>query len=93
MTFLSAGKLAFDSVAAITPDSIFRLASITKPVTGVAAMMLLEDGRIALDQPVSDVLPELASMTVAIDPANGLEARPATRPITMRQLITHTSGF
>ena len=93
VSFLSAGTLAFESKTPVTPDSLFRLYSITKPVTGIAAMALVEDGRIALDQPVGEVLHELANMTVAIDPKKGLESRPAAHPMTMRQLITHTSGM
>jgi CubicO group peptidase (beta-lactamase class C family) len=62
-------------------------------VTGVATLLLMEDGRLTLDQPVSDVFPELGTMQVAIDPAKSLESRPAKRPITIRQLLTHTSGL
>lgn len=93
VSFLTAGTLAFDSKVAITPDSLFRIYSLTKPVTGIAAMLLVEDGRIALDQPVGEVLPEMHHMTVAIDPKTSLKSRPAARPMTMRQLITHTSGM
>ena len=93
ISFLSAGTLAFDSPVGITPDSLFRLYSLTKAVTGMAAMLLVEDGTIALDQPAADILPELRRMQVAIDPAAGLRSRPAARPMTMRQLITHTSGL
>ncbi len=93
IAFPSAGTLAFDSKIAIDKDSLFRIYSITKPVTGVAAMLLIEDGRLTLDQPVAAVFPTLAKMNVAINPAKGLEARPATRQITIRQLLTHTSGL
>lgn len=93
VAFLTAGTLAFDSRVRITPDSLFRIYSLTKPVTGIAAMLLVEDGRIALDQPVGEVLPELQLMRVAVDPKRSLQSRPATRQMTMRQLITHTSGM
>jgi CubicO group peptidase (beta-lactamase class C family) len=93
LAFPTAGTLAFDSAIPIDRNSIFRLYSITKPVTGVAAMLLVEDGSIALDQPVAEVLPELRNMRVAIDPARSLDSRPAAQAITMRQLITHTSGL
>jgi CubicO group peptidase (beta-lactamase class C family) len=88
-----AGTLAFDVAVPVNKDTLFRIYSITKPVTGVATMLLVEDGRLTLDQPVSEVFPELGKMQVAIDPAKGLESRPATRPITIRQLLTHTSGL
>jgi len=66
---------------------------MTKPVTGVAAALLIEDGKLALDQPVTDFIPEFARLTVAIDPAAGLEARPARNVMTMRHLLTHTAGL
>lgn len=91
--FAVAGTLAYGSAVRIDPDSLFRLYSVTKQVTGIAAMLLIEDKRIALDQPVAEVLPELRDMRVAVDPERSLEARPALRPMTMRQLLTHTSGL
>jgi CubicO group peptidase (beta-lactamase class C family) len=66
---------------------------MTKPVTGIAAMLLIEAGKLRLDQPVTDILPELRGLQVAIDPAAGLDARPATQAMTMRHLLTHTSGL
>ena len=66
---------------------------MTKPVTGVAAMMLIEEGKLSLDQPVADVLPELRSPRVAIDLEKGMESRPAEKTMTMRHLLTHTSGL
>jgi methyl acetate hydrolase len=77
-------------------DSIFRIASMTKPVTSVAAMMLYEQGRLSLDEPVKAYLPdyEQPPVLVSFDRATGhLETRPATRPITIRHLLTHTSGL
>lgn len=91
--FVVAGTLAYGSPVPIDRDSLFRLYSVTKQVTGIAAMLLVEDGRITLDQPVAEVLPELRNMRVATDPERSLDARPASRPITMRQLLTHTSGL
>ncbi len=93
IAYLSSGKLAFGSPVDITPDSIFRLYSLTKSVTGIAAMMLIEDGRIELDQPVGEILPALRAMRVAVRPSEGLDSVPATRPMTIRQLLTHTSGM
>ena len=74
-------------------NSLWRIKSMTKQVTGVATMMLIEDGVLALDQPVAEILPALRSMRVAVDPGKSLDSRPAERPITVRHLLTHTSGF
>lgn len=93
LTYLNAGNIAFDSADRFDEHSICRIHSMTKPVTGIAAMCLVEDGRIRLDQPVADVVPELASPRVAIDLQKGLESRPAVKTMTMRHLLTHTSGF
>lgn len=80
--------------APMSRDSIFRIYSMTKTVTSVAVLMLMEDGRIMLEEPVSKYLPEFANMQVfdsgtADDPV----LRPAARPITIHQLLTHTAGF
>ena len=74
-------------------NSICRIYSMTKPVTGIAAMLLVEDGRLSLDQPVADVLPEFRALRVAIDVERSLDSRPATKTMTMRHLLTHTSGL
>jgi methyl acetate hydrolase len=81
--------------SAVTPDTIFRIASMTKAVTSVAAMQLVEAGRLALDQPIGQVLPELAQPQVltGFDAAGKPRLRPARRPITLRHLLTHTAGF
>ncbi|MGH6617522.1 serine hydrolase domain-containing protein [Sphingomonas sp.] len=91
--FLSAGKIADDATAAKAgPDSLWRVFSMTKPITGMAAMLLIEDGKISLDQPVSDFIPAFKNMKVLIG-ADSLDSRPATRPITIRHLLTHTAGL
>jgi CubicO group peptidase (beta-lactamase class C family) len=75
-------------------DSIFRIASITKPITAAAVMMLVEDGRIALDDPVRQWLPELASPAVARTPASPVDdVVPAVRPITVADLLTFRAGY
>lgn len=66
---------------------------MTKHVTRVATLLLVEDGTITLDQPVADVLPEFRRLRVAIDVERSLDSRPATRTMTMRHLITNTSGL
>lgn len=75
-------------------DSIFRIYSMTKTITSVAVLMLMEEGRLALDDPVADYLPEFADVQVF---AGGTADRPLlrapARPITIRHLLTHTAGF
>jgi len=80
----------------MTPDAIFRAAAMTKPVTTVAVMMLVEQGRLGLDDPVSTYLPEIGSREVLarFDAADATyTTRPAARPISIRHLLTHTSGI
>jgi methyl acetate hydrolase len=79
----------------MTLDTIFRLASMTKAVTSVAAMQLVEQGKLQLEQPIGNVLPELAAPQVleGFDDAGAPRLRPAKRPITLHHLLTHTAGF
>ena len=86
------GELGFQSGAPVDERSIFRIFSMTKPVAGIAAMMLIEDGAMALDQPLAEILPEFRAMRVVVgdDPS---DTRPARNPITIRHLLTHTAGF
>lgn len=75
-------------------DTLFRIASMTKPITSVAAMMLVEEGRIALADPISRWIPELAHPRVLRDAAGPLESTtPARRAITVEDLLTHRSGI
>lgn len=76
--------------APIGPDDLFRYASMTKPVTSVAALILMEDGKLGLDDPLSRHLPVFANLRVR-QPDGTLV--PATRPPTVRELLTHTAGF
>jgi methyl acetate hydrolase len=80
---------------AMTRDTIFRIASMTKAVTSVAAMQLVEQGKLQLESPIGDVLPELASPRVleGFDASDAPQLRPAKGPITLRHLLTHTAGF
>jgi CubicO group peptidase (beta-lactamase class C family) len=77
-------------------DSLYRLYSMTKPITGMAAMMLVDEGKLSLDQPLAEIIPAFANMQVqkqydgSIGPEN---LEPAQRPILIRNLITHTSGL
>jgi CubicO group peptidase (beta-lactamase class C family) len=90
---ISRGVEGFDNPAPVGPDSLFRIYSMTKPVTGMAAMILIDEGKLGLDQKLADFIPEFADPKVAIDPARILDARPAKSQITIRQLMTHTSGL
>ena len=92
--FLQSGRLSFDPASpAMDRDTLFRIYSMTKLITGAAAALAIEDGRFTLDTPIGELVPEMANMTVAIDPANSLEARPAREPIRVQHLLTHTSGL
>jgi CubicO group peptidase (beta-lactamase class C family) len=90
------GTLAFDGPGSSTPmaaDTICRLGSMTKPIVAACAMTLVEDRTLRLDDPVDDLLPELAEMTVLADPDGPLDDTvPADRPITLRDLLTYTLG-
>jgi methyl acetate hydrolase len=89
------GRRALPVGAPMTADTVFWIASMTKAITSTAAMQLVEQGKLALDKPIAEVLPELAAPQVleGFDPAGAPRLRPAKRPITLRHLITHTSGF
>ena len=89
-----AGSADVDGTSPMARDSIFRIASITKPITAAAVMMLIEDGRIALDDPVGQWLPELASPAVVRTPAGPVDdVVPAARPITVVDLLTFRAGY
>ena len=91
---IARGTLALDSQVPVDLDSLYRIYSMTKPVTGMAAMMLVDEGKIELDQPISDFLPKFAKMQVQVTPDGSItEVRPAQTPITLRQLVTHTAGL
>lgn len=77
----------------MTPDALFRIASESKPVTSVAAMMLVEDGRLGLDEPISRYIPSFASARVAVGTDTGRILAPAHRAVTVRQLLTQTAGL
>jgi CubicO group peptidase (beta-lactamase class C family) len=79
----------------ITPDTVFWIASMTKAVTATACMQLVEQGKLQLEQPIGELLPELASAQVleGFDASGAPKLRPAKRPITLRHLLTHTAGL
>ncbi|MDF8332572.1 serine hydrolase domain-containing protein [Novosphingobium cyanobacteriorum] len=78
----------------VTADSLFRIYSMTKPITGMAAMILADEGKLGLDQPLGDILPRFARMQVLDNPDAPLDqVRPVRNPITIRHLLTHTAGL
>ena len=80
--------------ASMTRDAIFRIYSMSKPITSVAAMMLVEDGRCALTEPVSKYIPQLGGLKVAVEkPDAPLELVPSRRDMTIHDLFRHTSGL
>ena len=92
------GRTEFDSYGVIDaedprpigPDSLFHIASMTKAVTAVAALQMVQEGRIGLDEPISTVLPEIKQIEILnLDGSRD----PGTRPITLRDLLRHTAGF
>ena len=90
------GKMNVAQGTAMAKDTIFRIASMTKAVTSVGVMQLVEQGKLGLDDDVAKYLPRLKSPQVLakVDGAKGTyETRPASGPITIRQLLTHTSGI
>jgi CubicO group peptidase (beta-lactamase class C family) len=95
--FEAYGTQDANSKTAMSRDSIFRIYSMTKPITSVAAMMLVEEGRMKLSDPVSMYLPELGKLQVATNgsaaDAAGLQLKPATQPIRVVDLLMHTSGL
>ena len=89
------GKRDLGKPDAMTVDSVFWIASMTKAITATAAMQLVERGKLQLDEPIGKVLPALAKPQVleGFDGAGKPKLRPAKKPITLRQLLTHTAGF
>ncbi|HVC59522.1 MAG TPA: serine hydrolase domain-containing protein [Acetobacteraceae bacterium] len=89
------GRRSLASDAAMSLDTVFRIASMTKAITATAAMQMVEQGKLALDQPAGEVLPELANPMVleGFDAAGKPVLRPAREKITLRRLLTHTAGF
>ena len=89
------GVRDLDAGGAMGLDTVFRIASMTKAITSVAAMQLVEQGRLGLNDPVPTIDPALNAPLVldGFDAAGQPRLRPAKRPITLRHLLTHTAGF
>lgn len=92
-TWLRAGKTLFEGGAPVSTETLWRIFSMTKPVTGIAMMQQVAAGKLSIDMPIAEVMPEFKAMRVLLDPAKGLESRPARKPILVRHLLTHTAGF
>jgi methyl acetate hydrolase len=89
------GKRDLSKDDAMTSDSVFWIASMTKAITAAAAMQLVEQGKLSLEAPIGEVLPDLAAPQVleGFDANGEPKLRPAKKPITLRHLMTHTAGF
>jgi CubicO group peptidase (beta-lactamase class C family) len=89
------GRRGLDNDHPMTLDTVFWIASMTKAVTSVAAMQLVEQGRVGLDQPVVEHVPAIADVRAldGFDRSGAPRLRPPRRPITLRHLLTHTAGF
>lgn len=92
--YIARGHEALDDSDIAGPDSIYRIYSMTKPVTGMAVMMLIEDGKLGLDQRLADILPGYAKMQVQVTADGSItDLKPAKAQITIRQLLTHSAGL
>jgi CubicO group peptidase (beta-lactamase class C family) len=93
--FEAQGLMDLESKQPMSKDTLFRMASSTKPVTGVAILMLVEEGKVRLTDPVSKFIPEFKAMKVAVqrEPESEVQLVAAEREITIRDLLTHTSGL
>jgi methyl acetate hydrolase len=89
------GKRVLGEPADMTPDTVAWIASMTKAIAGTAAMQLVERGKLGLDSPAKDVVPQLGEVGVldGVDSAGKPKTRKAKRDITLRHLLTHTAGF
>ena len=91
---VAAGTLALGQSGQAGIDSLYRVYSMTKPITGMAAMILIDEGKLGLDQPLADILPAFADMKVQKTYDGSItDLEPARRPITIRNLLTHTAGL
>ena len=93
---IARGQLGLNSGPQADLDSLYRIYSMTKPITGMMAMMLIEDGKLGLDQPLADILPAYGNMMVQKEYDGAITEDnlvPVERPITIRHLLTHTAGL
>lgn len=91
--FEAVGSLDPQAGTPMAADAIFRIYSMTKPMVSLAALMLAEEGRLQLTDPVADFLPEFGSQQVAVEEGAGVRLVPACRPATVHDLLRHTAGL
>lgn len=92
-TMVASGTISQLENTKVDLDTLWRVYSMTKPLTGITAMILIEEGKLKLDQPIADILPEFANMRVLTDPDKSMDSIPAKTQITIRHLLTHTAGL
>lgn len=93
-TVIARGRQSIGQPTNADVNSLYRIYSMTKPITGMAVMMLIDQGKIGLDQSLGEILPAFKNMQVQATPDGSItDTVPAVRPITIRQLLTHTSGL
>ena len=91
---VGAGTLSLARPTPVDENSLYRIYSMSKPITGMATMILIDEGKLGLDQPLYEILPAFRDMQVLVNPEGSLEETvSAIRPITIRQLLTHTAGL
>lgn len=95
ISHMQAGLRRVSDNAPITEDTIYRIYSMTKPITGVALMTLFEQGKFSLDDPISKFIPEFENLKVvkSVEADGSFEVEPLSRQPTMRELMSHTAGF
>jgi CubicO group peptidase (beta-lactamase class C family) len=91
--FEALGKQSPEGSAPMAQDSLFRIFSMTKPIVSIGIMQLLEDGYLLLSDPVAKFIPEFSEQKVAVENNGKLDLVPLTRPITIQDLLRHTSGI
>lgn len=87
------GRRSLETDEPMQVDTLMRIASLTKPITAAATLLLVEDGRLSLDEPVAEHIPEFRDLKVLVDDETPRRTVPLKRPITLRHLLTHTSGL
>ncbi|MDN3644951.1 serine hydrolase domain-containing protein [Pontixanthobacter aestiaquae] len=93
---INRGTLQLGGMKQADGDTLYRIYSMTKPITGIATMILIDDGKLTLDTPLADILPAFANMKVQKEYDGAItedNLEPAVRPITIRHLLTHTAGL
>jgi CubicO group peptidase (beta-lactamase class C family) len=91
--FVSRGSIAFDSARPADETALWRAYSLTKPVTGILAMILIGEGKLTLDTPVAEFIPGFARTRVLTSPETSLDSVPGRAVMTVRHLLTHTAGL